>query len=63
MSNLEDNVIVYQPRVYVEEGELDRCSSCMSIPVTDDELPVDFLNTLGPKFTVLEEICQKRFQL
>ncbi|KYO42009.1 cadherin-like protein 26 [Alligator mississippiensis] len=63
ISNLEDNVIVYQPRVYVEEGELDRCSSCMSIPVTDDELPVDFLNTLGPKFTVLEEICQKRFQL
>ncbi|XP_019403633.1 PREDICTED: cadherin-like protein 26 [Crocodylus porosus] len=63
ISDLEDNVIMYQPHVYGEEGELDRYSSCMSIPVTDDELPVDFLNTLGPKFTALEEICQKGFQL
>ncbi|XP_019365304.1 PREDICTED: cadherin-like protein 26 [Gavialis gangeticus] len=63
ISDLEDNVIMYQPHVYVEEGELDRYSSCMSIPMTDDELPVDFLNTLGPKFTALEEICQKGFQL
>ncbi|KAM6120817.1 LOW QUALITY PROTEIN: cadherin-like protein 26 [Phoenicopterus ruber ruber] len=52
---------IYEPYRYSEEGELERSNSFWSVSIGSEDLPVDFLNTLGPKFSALEEICQKRF--
>ncbi|XP_010074695.1 PREDICTED: cadherin-like protein 26 [Pterocles gutturalis] len=60
-STLEDYGAIYEPYRYAEEGELERSTSSCSVSVGSEDLPADFLNTLGPKFSALEEICQKRF--
>nr|XP_009490865.1 PREDICTED: cadherin-like protein 26 [Pelecanus crispus] len=60
-STLEDHRAIYEPCRYAEEGELERSNSFCSVSTGSEELPVDFLNTLGPKFSALEEICQKQF--
>ncbi|XP_026717925.1 cadherin-like protein 26 [Athene cunicularia] len=59
-NTLEDYGAIYEPCRYAEEGELERSNSC-SLSIGSEDLPVDFLNTLGPKFSALEEICQKQF--
>ncbi|XP_010117700.1 PREDICTED: cadherin-like protein 26, partial [Chlamydotis macqueenii] len=58
-NTLEDYRGTYEPHRYAEEGELQRSNSFSSVSIGSEELPVDFLNTLGPKFSALEEICQK----
>ncbi|XP_025961097.2 cadherin-like protein 26 [Dromaius novaehollandiae] len=60
-SKLEDDGHSYESHRYAEEGELERSSSFHSLSIVSEELPWDFLQTLGPKFSALEEICQKRF--
>ncbi|KAM6053129.1 cadherin-like protein 26 isoform 2-T2 [Theristicus caerulescens] len=60
-NTLEDYGAIYEPCRYAEEGELERSKSFCSVSIGSEDLPVDFLNTLGPKFSALEEICQKRF--
>ncbi|KAM6242737.1 cadherin-like protein 26 [Spheniscus humboldti] len=60
-NTLEDYGAIYEPCRYTEEGELERNNSACSVSTGSEELPVDFLNTLGPKFSALEEICQKQF--
>lgn len=60
-NSLEDYRATYEPHRYAEEGELGRSNSFCSVSIGGEDLPVDFLNTLGPKFSVLEEICEKRF--
>nr|XP_013808149.1 PREDICTED: cadherin-like protein 26 [Apteryx mantelli mantelli] len=60
-SNLEDDGHSYEPCRYAEEGELERSSSFHSLSIASEELPWNFLQTLGPKFSALDEICQKRF--
>ncbi|KAM6319284.1 cadherin-like protein 26 [Podargus strigoides] len=60
-SIVEDYGATHEPYSYTEEGELDRSNSFCSVSIGSEELPVDFLNTLGPKFSALEEICQKQF--
>ncbi|XP_076208520.1 cadherin-like protein 26 [Aptenodytes patagonicus] len=60
-NTLEDYGAIYEPCRYAEEGELERNNSTCSVSIGSEELPVDFLNTLGPKFSALEEICQKQF--
>nr|XP_025041941.1 cadherin-like protein 26 [Pelodiscus sinensis] len=58
----EENITTYQPHIYTEEGKLERSSSVGSLLTADHELPEDFLDTLGPKFAALDEICRKSFQ-
>ncbi|XP_009325148.1 PREDICTED: cadherin-like protein 26 [Pygoscelis adeliae] len=58
-NTLEDYGAIYEPCRYAEEGELEQSNSTCSASIGSEELPVDFLNTLGPKFSALEEICQK----
>ncbi|XP_028942684.1 cadherin-like protein 26 [Antrostomus carolinensis] len=60
-NTLEDYGDIYEPYRYAEEGELERSNSFCSLSIDSEDLPVDFLNTLGPKFSALEEICQKQF--
>ncbi|XP_010190957.1 PREDICTED: cadherin-like protein 26 [Mesitornis unicolor] len=60
-NTLEDYGTIYEPHRYAEEGELERSNSLSSVCTGNEDLPVDFLKTLGPKFSALEEICQKRF--
>nr|XP_009669699.1 PREDICTED: cadherin-like protein 26 [Struthio camelus australis] len=60
-SKMEDDGHSYKPCRYAEEGELERNSSSYSLSVVSEELPRDFLQTLGPKFSALDEICQKPF--
>ncbi|XP_009459886.1 PREDICTED: cadherin-like protein 26 [Nipponia nippon] len=60
-NTLEDYGAIYEPCRYAEEGELERSKSFCSVCIGREDLPVDFLDTLGPKFSALEEICQKRF--
>ncbi|KAM9121424.1 cadherin-like protein 26 [Pangshura tecta] len=59
LSNVEEDLVTYQPHIYAEEGKLERSGSFRSLLFDDDELPKDFLDTLGPKFIALDEICQK----
>uniref|UniRef100_A0A8C6ZHA6 Cadherin 26 n=1 Tax=Nothoprocta perdicaria TaxID=30464 RepID=A0A8C6ZHA6_NOTPE len=59
---LEDDGHSYEPCRYAEEGELERSSSLQSLSNVSEELPLDFLQTLGPKFSNLEEICKKQFR-
>ncbi|XP_054835317.1 cadherin-like protein 26 [Eublepharis macularius] len=60
IDNIEDAIDSYPPHVYAEEGNLERNESCWSLPfVGDDNLPPDFLDTLGPTFTSLGKICSK----
>ncbi|XP_009891893.1 PREDICTED: cadherin-like protein 26 [Charadrius vociferus] len=61
-NTVEDYGALYEPHRYAEEGELERSSSFCSVSVGSEDLPADFLNTLGPKFSALEEICEKRLQ-
>ncbi|XP_042656680.1 cadherin-like protein 26 [Tyto alba] len=58
---VEDDRATYEPCRYAEEGELERSNSFCSLSIGSEDLPVDFLNTLGPKFSALEEICKKQF--
>ncbi|XP_075294593.1 cadherin-like protein 26 [Opisthocomus hoazin] len=58
-NTLEDYGSIYKPYSYAEEGGLERSDSFCSVSIGSEDLPVDFLNTLGPKFSALEEICQK----
>ena len=60
-NTVEDYRAIYEPCTYAEEGELERSNSFCSVSIGSEDLPVDFLNTLGPKFSALEEICQKQF--
>ncbi|XP_074867616.1 cadherin-like protein 26 isoform X2 [Carettochelys insculpta] len=62
LRNQEENMTTYRPYIYAEEGMLERSCSFISLLISDHELPEDFLDTLGPKFAVLDAICQKRFQ-
>ncbi|XP_061865435.1 cadherin-like protein 26 [Colius striatus] len=59
-NTLEDYGVICEPCRYAEEGELEGSSSFSSVSIGSEDLPVDFLSTLGPKFSALEEICQKR---
>ncbi|XP_038225704.1 cadherin-like protein 26 isoform X2 [Dermochelys coriacea] len=59
LSNLEENMVIYQPHIYAEEGKLEISGSFSSLLTVDNELPKDFLDTLGPKFAALGEICWK----
>lgn len=56
---LEDYVDTCEPCRYSEEGELEPRNSLCSISIGSVDLPGDFLNTLGPMFSALEEICEK----
>ncbi|XP_066055245.1 cadherin-like protein 26 [Chamaea fasciata] len=58
-STLEDYGDICEPCRYTEEGELEPSNSLCSISIGSEDLPDDFLNTLGPMFSALEEICQK----
>ncbi|XP_016158625.1 PREDICTED: cadherin-like protein 26 [Ficedula albicollis] len=61
-STLEDYGDICEPCRYTEEGEvfeLEPSNSPCSISIGSEDLPDDFLNTLGPMFSALEEICQK----
>ncbi|XP_023795574.1 cadherin-like protein 26 [Cyanistes caeruleus] len=58
-STLEDYGDMCEPCRYTEEGELEPSNSPCSISISSEDLPEDFLNTLGPMFCALEEICQK----
>ncbi|XP_009076209.1 PREDICTED: cadherin-like protein 26 [Acanthisitta chloris] len=58
-NTLDDYGENYDPHRYTEEGKQERSNSPCSVPSDSEDLPVDFLNTLGPKFSALEEICQK----
>ncbi|XP_058706953.1 cadherin-like protein 26 [Poecile atricapillus] len=58
-STLEDSGDMCEPCRYTEEGELEPSNSPCSISISSEDLPDDFLNTLGPMFCALEEICQK----
>ncbi|XP_074878685.1 cadherin-like protein 26 [Buteo buteo] len=60
-NTLEDYGAIDEPCRYAEEGELERSNSFCSVSIGSEDLPVDFLDTLGPKFSALEGICQKRF--
>ncbi|GAB0197452.1 cadherin-like protein 26 [Grus japonensis] len=60
-NTLEDYGAMYEPCRYAEEGELELSNSLCSVASGSEDLPVDFLNALGPNFSALEEICQKRF--
>lgn len=60
-SALEPYWASYAPCIYAQEGELEKSNSFHSISMGSDDLPTDFLNTLGPKFSALDEICQQRF--
>ncbi|XP_054701632.1 cadherin-like protein 26 [Grus americana] len=60
-NTLEDYGAMYEPCRYTEEGELELSNSLCSVASGSEDLPVDFLNALGPNFSALEEICQKRF--
>ncbi|KAJ7404943.1 cadherin 26 [Willisornis vidua] len=59
-TTLEDSRDVDEPCRYFEEGELKQSGSLCSVSTGSEDLPVDFLNNLGPSFSALEEICQKR---
>ncbi|XP_017670700.1 PREDICTED: cadherin-like protein 26 [Lepidothrix coronata] len=59
-TTLEDSRDIDEPCRYSEEGELEQSDSPCSISIGSEDLPDDFLNTLGPGFSALEEICQKR---
>ncbi|XP_027501941.1 cadherin-like protein 26 [Corapipo altera] len=59
-TTLEDSRDIDEPCRYSEEGELEQSDSPCSVSIGSEDLPVDFLNTLGPEFSALEEICQKR---
>ncbi|XP_051659050.1 cadherin-like protein 26 [Manacus candei] len=59
-TTLEDSRDIDEPCRYSEEGELEQSDSPCSLSIGSEDLPVDFLNTLGPGFSTLEEICQKR---
>ncbi|XP_027737451.1 cadherin-like protein 26 [Empidonax traillii] len=61
-STLEDSRDSDEPCRYSEEGELERSDSLCSVSIGSEDLPVDFLNNLGPRFSALEEICQKTSQ-
>lgn len=58
-STLEDYGDICEPCRYTEEGELEPSNSPCSISIGSEDLPDDFLNTLGLVFSALEEICQK----
>ncbi|XP_063260337.1 cadherin-like protein 26 isoform X2 [Prinia subflava] len=58
-STLEDYGDICEPCRYTEEGEPEPSSSPCSISISSEHIPDDFLNTLGPMFSALEEICQK----
>lgn len=58
-STLEDSGDICEPCRYTEEGELESSISPCSISIGSEDLPDDFLDTLGPTFSALEEICQK----
>ncbi|XP_062360950.1 cadherin-like protein 26 [Cinclus cinclus] len=61
-STLEDYGDICEPCSYTEKGEvfeLEPSNSPCSISIGSEGLPDDFLNTLGPMFSALEEICQK----
>ncbi|KAM9284777.1 cadherin-like protein 26 [Morus bassanus] len=60
-NTLENHRVICEPFRYAEEGELEQNNCFCSVPIDNEELPVDFFNTLGPKFSALEEICQERF--
>ncbi|XP_042318380.1 cadherin-like protein 26 [Sceloporus undulatus] len=61
--NLEDNIGSYSPRVYAQEGQLEKPESVWSLPVAhdfdDNSLPPDFFDSLGPRFATLGRICSK----
>ncbi|XP_062445530.1 cadherin-like protein 26 [Rhea pennata] len=57
-NRLEDDGHSYEPCIYAEEGEPERSSSFHSLSIVSEELPWDFLQTLGPKFSALDKICQ-----
>ncbi|KAJ6650659.1 hypothetical protein lerEdw1_005112, partial [Lerista edwardsae] len=60
--NCEDHIAYHSPRVYAEEGELEKNEYFWSLPVAvndNDSLPPDYLDSLGPKFATLEKICSK----
>ncbi|XP_051489372.1 cadherin-like protein 26 [Apus apus] len=58
---LEDYGAIYEPYRYAEEGDLEQSHSVCSGSIGSEDVPADFLNTLGPKFSALEGICQKQF--
>ncbi|XP_009997044.1 PREDICTED: cadherin-like protein 26 [Chaetura pelagica] len=58
---LEDYGAIYEPYRYAEEGDLEQSHSVCSDSIGSEDVPADFLNTLGPKFSALEKICQKKF--
>lgn len=58
-STLEDYGDTCEPCRFTEEGELEPRTSPCSISTGSEDLPGDFLDTLGPVFSALEEICQK----
>ncbi|TRZ10415.1 hypothetical protein HGM15179_016687 [Zosterops borbonicus] len=58
-STLEDYGDICEPCRYTEEGELEASISPCSTSIGSEDLPDDFLDTLGPTFSALEEICQK----
>ncbi|KAH0619216.1 hypothetical protein JD844_019021 [Phrynosoma platyrhinos] len=61
--NLEDNMVSYSPRVYAQEGQLEKNESYWSLPVAhdfdDNSLSPEFLDSLGPRFAALGRICSK----
>ncbi|XP_044311094.1 cadherin-like protein 26 [Varanus komodoensis] len=60
LNNLEDKVS-YLPHVYAEEGSMGGSDSTWSLPDpydSDNRLPPDFVDTLGPRLNPLGRICR-----
>uniref|UniRef100_A0A8D0C1L3 Cadherin-like protein 26 n=1 Tax=Salvator merianae TaxID=96440 RepID=A0A8D0C1L3_SALMN len=62
ITNIEDRMVSDYPRVYAEEGHLEKSESFWSLPMAEDannSLSSDFLDSLGPRFITLGRICGK----
>ncbi|XP_051832642.1 cadherin-like protein 26 [Antechinus flavipes] len=49
----------YEPRTYMDEGELEITKSLSSLALTESDLPENFLDDLGSKVIALEKIYSK----
>ncbi|XP_005993645.1 cadherin-like protein 26 isoform X2 [Latimeria chalumnae] len=55
----DDDEVAYKPHVYAYEGNIQKAQSLDALSIADADSGLDFVNNLGPKFSVLERICQK----
>ncbi|KAM9296566.1 cadherin-like protein 26 [Gastrophryne carolinensis] len=56
---IDDDFVMYKPRVYAYEGDLERFESMESFAYPEDKMDFSFLDQFDPKFAKLEAICKK----